>query len=183
MNPLSSSRELEFADIGLGYLAAGLRLAGHTPDLLLRQLDKARFAEHLTLALPGVIGIKILTSNLGGAAATVRLIRSLGSFTIVVGGPHASGDPLRVLDQTGADFAFRGEADLSFPLFVSLLERGAPAAEIAAIPGLISRGPNGVRANEPEEIRDLDALPFPAWDLMPPGTYQSLTARGPRRPR
>jgi len=177
MNPLSRSRELEFAGIGLGYLAAGLRQAGHQPDLLLRQLDNAGFAEYLARLRPELIGIKILTSNLRDAAATVRLIRGLGPRLVVVGGPHATGDPLRVLDQTGADFAIRGEADRSFPRLVSLLGRGAPAAEIETIPGLVFRTPDGVRTNEPEEIRDLDALPMPAWDLMPPGTYLTLVSR------
>lgn len=177
MNPLSSSRELEFCDMGLGYLASGLRQAGHEVELLLRSMKEDDFRRFLAHKKPEVLGLKVFTSNMHEAAHTVELIRSSTKSTIVLGGPHVSGDPLGVLNYIPADYGFQGEADYSFTEFVSLLAAGAPKQKLESLPGLIYRKNGAITVNPQELISDLDQLPFPAWDLMPPGEYQSLVRR------
>lgn len=174
MNPITTSKELEFCDIGLGYLASGLRQAGHDVKLLLRSVGEEEFRHLLARERPDILGLKVLTSNVYEAIRTVKLVRAATNSLIVIGGPHVSGDPSRVLDYISADYGLQGEADRSFPAFVSLLEAGSPVQKIERLPGLIYRKDSTINVNSADMISNLDSLPFPAWDLMPPGKYQSL---------
>ncbi len=178
LNPLTPSREMEFCDMGLGYLAAALRDSGHQPLLMLRALDKAAFHDLLRRERPDIIGIKILSSNVNDAIATVAAAREASDAAIVIGGPHVSGDPERVLDYVPADYAVQGEGDRALPALATALEAGN-GASLAGVAGLIRREEGKTHANAPDLITDLDALSFPAWDLMPPGQYQSLVCRRP----
>lgn len=177
MNPLSTSRELELCDIGLGYLASGLRQAGHQVELLLHSMREDEFRCFLAQKKPDVLGLKVFTSNVHEAVRTVELMRALTDSPIVLGGPHVSGDPSAVLNYIPADYGFQGEADCSFPEFVSLLAVKAPPQQLESLPGLIYRKNSAIAVNPQELISDLNLLPFPAWDLMPPGEYQSLVRR------
>jgi len=179
LNPLSSSRETEFCDIGLGYLAAGLRDHGHHVRLLLKLMREDSLGKILREERPDLVGIKVLSANLGETRHTVEVIRSSCGSTIVVGGPHVTGDPLGAVSTTGADYGIAGEADLSFPRLAGLLAEGGVRAadEFDRVPGLIHQQQGVWRANPQEVVTDLDSLPMTAWDLMPPADYPSLVSR------
>ena len=77
----------------------------------------------------------------------------------------------------GADFILTGEGDWRAVRLAELLERSADAAQLQQLDGLGSptwySPPAGV-------IEDLDAIPFPAWDLFPLESYWRLChAHGP----
>ncbi len=60
------------------------------------------------------------------------------------------------------DYAFSGDADLSFPQFAKSLLSGSVKTDL---PGLIFRQPDGTIHRNPESVlRDLDDLPFPDYD-------------------
>lgn len=84
--------------------------------------------------------------------------------TIVFGGPQASVVDLRTLDAFPfVDFVLRGEADETLPLF---LEELSGTVNFPSVPGLTWRSPLGPTRNAPAPvIRDLDALPLPAFHL------------------
>jgi radical SAM superfamily enzyme YgiQ (UPF0313 family) len=78
------------------------------------------------------------------------------------------------------DFAFQGEADVTFPEF--LRRRSAPGAW-PQIEGLAWRVNGSVHVNPPPaRIQDLDRLPQPAYDLADLAVYRNyvglLTSRG-----
>ena len=59
----------------------------------------------------------------------------------------------------------------------------ADAAGLAAIRGIAYRSPSGPVVNPPRElIRDLDALPYPARDLLPMDRYIPLPNQYLRQP-
>lgn len=173
----NESDELAFCDLGLGYLATPLRDAGHEVNLLLTPLSEESFTYLVKKFKPDVIGIKVLSSGVQNTARTIELIRRIHHCLIVIGGPHITGDPDGALELMPADYAFQGEADRSFPAFIQLLDDGSLAGHLDDIPGLVRREGGRIKRNPPDMIRNIDSLPLPAWELMPPGDHQSLVCR------
>jgi len=107
----------------------------------------------------------------------------------------------RALEGSAARLAVLGEAEFSVPAVVEALTSGRPEA-LAALNGVAYRV-NGEIVHRPAapQAGDLDALPYPAWDLLPHDRYPFLTlvasrgcddgcaycpyvaAQGPFRPR
>lgn len=162
-------------DLGLGYLAAVLRRAGHEVWLEdgahPERLTDTGVAALVRAVRPDAVGLKIIIGESARAAALLARIRELDPGPrplLLVGGPQVSGEGTRALASYPADYGFVGEAEESLPRLLDLLGRGAPTdAELAAIPGLL--WPGG--ANPPIYPANLDALPLPAWDLIPPAAY------------
>src|SRR5215467_1611033 len=82
------------------------------------------------------------------------------------GGPQASAVDVATLEAfPEIDLILRGEAEQSFPQLLAALQAGAPPDEIPGLTfrrdGQIVRNPDG------PGITDLDALPFPAFHLVP----------------
>ena len=169
--------ELAFCDLGLGYLAAPLRDAGHDVRLLLTPCDEVGFIRLVREYRPDVIGIKVLSSGVRNTVRTIEILRRLHPCIIVIGGPHVTGDPEGCLELMSADYAFQGEADRSFPAFIQVLSDGSLVGHREEIAGLIWQEDGRVRVNPPDMIRDIDPLPLPAWELMPPADHQSLVSR------
>ncbi len=89
---------------------------------------------------------------------------------VVIGGAHVSADPEGVLESSLVDYAVVGEGERRLPLLLKALETGG---NVEAIDGIGSRrhGIATVRAAS-SFIEDLDALPYPARDLMNPDRYR-----------
>lgn len=162
--------------VGLGYLATSLRNAGYDDIVILdcikdelRPAQLARKAEELK---PQVIGFQVFSSDFAAARESMTQAKSaVPNALIIAGGPHVSATGVRVLEEMPAlDYAFAGEAEIGFPLLMDRALR-ARTLDIRDIPGLMWRDGNGSHANPRAFIKDLDALGFPAWDLMPPNTY------------
>jgi radical SAM superfamily enzyme YgiQ (UPF0313 family) len=87
----------------------------------------------------------------------------------MVGGPHATVEPESTLALPGVDAVAVGEAEHT----VAELVRRDLQPE--GVPGLWHRAEGQTIAGSPPElVRDLDTLPFPAWDLLDMPRYVSL---------
>jgi radical SAM superfamily enzyme YgiQ (UPF0313 family)/glycosyltransferase involved in cell wall biosynthesis len=118
------------------------------------------------------------------ALTMIDLARARGVTTIVAGA-DASDHPGTYLDR-GADFVVAGEGEVTLVALIQALSTGAgqagragEAAErerLHSIDGLWFRDADGraVRTRARAIIRDLDSLPFPAWDLVDVGRYRSI---------
>lgn len=126
---------------------------------------------------------KMCTTHMRDAAlAMVRLAKQAGA-RVAVNGSDASDHPRLYLD-AGADALIVGDVE---PTLVDLVQhwRLDPNTSPAAIPGLVlpgsgtATGPggrqvNGVHRTPPRPmLEDLDALPFPAWDLVDRDRYRA----------
>ena len=108
--------------------------------------------------------------------------REEGCVTIVCGS-DATDNATRYLDR-GADYVILGEGEITLGELLDSLggradhpaRRVRPPAEIA---GLAFRGSDGelVDTGRRPNVRDLDALPFPAWDLVDVDRYRAAWAR------
>lgn len=157
--------------LGLGYLASFLRREGHRVSIFDGTLKNATTKDFL-LAIsdfePDLVGISVLTRGHGRAKKMIRAMReSFAKLPIVIGGTQVTAAPREVLSDLGADFAIVGEGELALLELVQALERGKRNLEKIV-------GPYPL-------IEDLDSLPFPAWDLMPPKSYRIAPILEPAR--
>lgn len=106
----------------------------------------------------------------------IALARERGC-TVIVCGADATDHPAEYL-AAGADFVLRGEGEVTLGELVDQLS-GRTLEHLAETPGLAYRVP--ARAGESlvitsprDDIRDLDSLPFPAWDLVDIERYRKI---------
>ena len=170
--------------LGLLYLAAALREAGHQVRLYdaFDEPGVARYEDLLRSFRPDVVGLSALTWE---ARAMARLAASarrlLPGVPVVVGGPHATAYPERCLAVPEVDLAVAGEGDRSFVELVAAL---TGAGDPRDVPGVISRREDGtLRTNPRPAPIDVDELPLPAWDLLDLERYGRLPSMWPLGPR
>jgi anaerobic magnesium-protoporphyrin IX monomethyl ester cyclase len=139
------------------------------------------FVAHLRAVRPAIVGILEDNFNFLTKMCTVRtrdltlamVAAARGEGCLVaVNGSDSSDHPERYL-AAGAHAVLPGEADVSFPALVSAWQ-ASPHAVLSDIPGVVcSDGLGGItRSGAAAGIRDLDAMPFPAWDLIDVESYR-----------
>ncbi len=162
--------------LGLLYLAACLR---ERLGAEVRLLD-AYFEEDAPAAAAAaarqlgadVVGFTCLTVESPLAHRMAAAVKAeLPSAAVVMGGPHASSDPDSALKDLNIDAAVIGEGEETFTELVRLVCGEGAAwnspASLRQVPGLAFRSGEGTELSAPREpIKDLDALPLPAWDLI-----------------
>lgn len=169
MDRLRQSEE-SIPGIGMLVLAALARRHGHevrifdakgsgeTPDHVAREI--------LAFA-PDVVGFSATTISVTNAGRIAERVKAAAPRTItVVGGAHVSAVPERTLRAFPAlDYGIVGEGERSF---FELLDALGGGADPSACAGLAYRRGDDVVANpRAAYLADLDALPLPAWDLVP----------------
>lgn len=108
------------------------------------------------------------------ALAMIAMAKQRGC-TVILCGADATDHPELYLSQ-GADFVLQGEGELTLVELLDTLtgKSNRPFPEIAGLAyqaGAIRRNPRR------PDIRDLDSLPFPAWDLVDVSRYRGIWRR------
>ncbi len=133
-----------------------------------------------------IICISSITSTIPRTYEFIRKIRQELKLTtpILIGGPHVTFLPDEALDH-GADYAFRHEADHSFPTWLQWWTSGRDPRGLFDIPDLSFRVGNQNHHNTADHTRqwvDLDTLPTPDLRLIvgydKPSTLPLITSRG-----
>jgi radical SAM superfamily enzyme YgiQ (UPF0313 family) len=133
---------------------------------------------------PKYVGITLFTVGVWGAAQIARELKAARpELTIIVGGPHISSMGRETLQRFPEfDYAVDGEGELVLERLLAALEAGESARQVN---GVLHRVGGMVFANPKNPIeKDLDSLPFPAWDLLPgfPEAYKPAIYDFPRGP-
>jgi radical SAM superfamily enzyme YgiQ (UPF0313 family) len=162
--------------IGLAYLAAACRAAGHEVRVLDVFAEPRPIDEVIAQARawkPDVVGLTMLTPTAVSTEALGRRIREQVPGTrVVFGNLHASLFANDLLAAGSCDAVVHGEGEERFPRLVEALVNGG---DPAAIPGVSYRNGAGVETTADfKPIENLDALPVPAWDLFPWRRYTFL---------
>lgn len=162
--------------LGLLYIAAYLRRHLGTEVLLLdAKLDRgieSAVAAALREFRPDAVGISALTAESFLAHKLAAAVKAADpGMPVVIGGPYATSDPEGALADAALDAAVIGEGELTFAELLRLIISEGPRwkdpALLRAVDGLAFRGEDGAERSRPRApIADLDALPFPAWDLV-----------------
>ncbi|MBN2055746.1 B12-binding domain-containing radical SAM protein, partial [bacterium] len=165
----------DITSLGVRFLSAVLKRAGHTPQIIFLP---HRPAETLTdetsqiyerdrleaiaeaCAGSGLIGISLMTNYFERARVLTDFLRDRLTAPIIWGGIHPTIRPDECLDS--ADLVCVGEGE---ELIVELAESLAQNRSTAALANLGWRADGGLRLNKARPlILDLDALPYPDYD-------------------
>lgn len=156
--------------LGLLGLAAILRREGFrvaVVDAPSRNLACAGVLREIASFAPQAVGMTAFTPSIHNAGRLAELVKERHpGLKVALGGPHLSAVPVETMRLFPAfDAGAAGEADgFLARLFRTLVDGG----DAAGIPGVIARaGGEPVAAPRPPAFKDLDSLPFPAWDLLP----------------
>jgi radical SAM superfamily enzyme YgiQ (UPF0313 family) len=158
---------------------------------------------------PDYLGLSATTISVTNAARIATHVKScLPDVVTIVGGPHVSAVPERTLGEFPSfDFGIAGEGEVSLFELLARLDRGRGArgrggrpaspqsgheavarvepTDATAVAGLVyRRGPRIHTNPRAPYIDDLDALPMPAWDLLPdfPHRFRPSLLSYPRTP-
>ena len=157
--------------LGLSYIAAALRRGGHAVSIydrfaaagLLsphREMINAGMMERLRSFKPDLVGFNTVTPLIYDTAECAALVRNRFDGLLLAGGHHATALPeltLRNIPQL--DGVVQGEGE-------NALLRLAEGENPAHIQGVWWKNNERVGGSAPEQIPDLDCLPFPAFDLL-----------------
>jgi radical SAM superfamily enzyme YgiQ (UPF0313 family) len=173
--------------LGMLMLAAVAREHGysvHLDDAKAQGTPVEDVAQRIAVLRPDYLGLSATTISVTNAGRIAERVKALvpGVVTIL-GGAHVSAIPERTLGAfPSIDFGIVGEGEISLIDLLARLENGLPFEDVA---GLAYRRDGRVRANpRAPYIDDLDALPPPAWDLLPdfPHRFRPALFSYPRTP-
>lgn len=171
------SRGSSMPPLGLLSIGAVLRRAGVEVEIVpadILRLGWRDIARRIAAARPDIVGVTATTENRFQSFRLARIAKSAHPEGLtIMGGPHASmaaEDTLAHIPELDAVVCGEGE-DTMADLCRVRAESRDPAA-LLDVPGLRLRKDGRVVATAPRPaIADLDALPFPAFDLVPFDAY------------
>jgi radical SAM superfamily enzyme YgiQ (UPF0313 family) len=150
----------------------------HMLDMKVEDWTPERCVEELERLKPDVVGLSAMTYEAGCMHDLAKLIKArLPGVTVVCGGPHPSVAAQDVLADAAVDYVVRGEGEFTFRDLLDGIEEGRTEWDGCAG---ISWRRNGEIVHEPDRPppADLDALPFPAWDLIDHAKYHRVPRGG-----
>jgi anaerobic magnesium-protoporphyrin IX monomethyl ester cyclase len=161
--------------IGLGYLASSVAGRHQTAilDMLKTPLSDEKFRQYIAQGQYDLVGFQCYTPELQSVAKLARLVKQESPrIATIAGGPHPTLLPAETMEYfgEGMDFLLRGEGEEVFPQFVDQIREKRFNPEL--IPGLVWKTDGKIHVNDKTEyVKDLNRVPFPAWELMQPQTY------------
>ncbi len=164
---------------GIAYLSAYLKKHGHQVDVFDCTVENNHdLLFSLSLRTCDIVGISLYSLNIGSSYLFVNeIVTSLKKYSgkkipVVLGGPHVTVAGKEVLMKTEADFAIRGEGELTLSELVTDLQN---VNSFNQINGLLWRDKRGaiVENQAREFIEDVNSLPFPDYSVFKLERYKS----------
>lgn len=185
INPLQATRYPQ-PPLGLAMVAAVLKKKGYSVKIL--DLPALGFFENSLPTIiqqekPDVVGITAMTPTINSAVSVAKKVKESDSNIIVVlGGAHATILPEETLQNVPEiDIIVRGEGEQTTLELVRVLEENP--SSINRVLGVTYREGARIESNPSRPlILDLDALPFPAFHLLPIEKYRLHPPFGRRSP-
>lgn len=188
IDPGSKELTASFPHLGLGYIASFLRKNSVDVCILDISISRGKEIEDFLNQNLDLVGITTTSATYDAAvkiASKVKAETRNRNTKVVFGGPHvgiASEESL--IRSSVIDYAVYGEGEYTIVELTQLLNDVADPApnKLQKIRGLIFRKGKSIVVNKPRPwIKNVDSLPFPAWDLFPMHRYDQhvlLTSRG-----
>jgi anaerobic magnesium-protoporphyrin IX monomethyl ester cyclase len=161
--------------LGAMYLASYLRRRGdvdvriiHPPAVNMTYDEAGRQIRDFKPDWVGISALSFESKGLFRLAAAAKEVRK--DLPVVAGGPHASFYTREVMADPNIDYVVLGEGELAADELSAALRKGGPVGQID---GLAWREGGELRLSPQKRfVEDLDALPFPAWDLVDLSAYR-----------
>ncbi|MCZ7584505.1 MAG: cobalamin-dependent protein [Deltaproteobacteria bacterium] len=165
--------------LGLMYVASALRQKGHEVGLLdmkVEQMSMDAALDHVGRFRPDVLGVSGMSFESASMYEMAKRAKaSWPEMTIVAGGPHATNVPEDALKQVPElDYICLGEGEQTSVEMMDQLTNGRPMDKVNGLAFMADGRFHQTPARD--FIEDLDAVPFPAWDLVPLKNISSSTA-------
>lgn len=163
--------------LGLMYIGSMLKEAGHESkihDCFSDYKDLRLLRKTIQTWKPDFIGISIIITELGETKRIMDLIRAiLPDVPVTFGGPWPSANPEEAIRNLGADFVVLGEGEFVFPELIRAINLGL---NTESIPGTASLVNGNITINQQRFLTDkeLNALPFPSWELLDNNLYAKM---------
>lgn len=167
--------------LGIMYLAGILRLHKNYNvkilDLRLYKKPYIIFERVLESFNPDLIGISALSVEFESMNRLAKIAKTKKTnLKVVVGGPQATSYPEITIKNDCIDYCVVGEGEEAF---AALLNAISLNESIENIKGIVFKQ-NGKIIHTPSSpwITNLDAIPFPAWDLIELDKYKKFKSTG-----
>lgn len=165
--------------LNLAYLAAIAEKYGHEVRIIdgeAENLSLKKTLKEVSVFGPDIIGITATTPFYHLAVELAKELKVANkSIPIIIGGHHVT-----VLKEIGFadpfDYAFIGEAEVSWPDFLKRLDEGKNISDVKGI--LFRDGKRIIATGIQDKIEDIDSIPFPARHLLKMNRYIIGTMRG-----
>jgi len=170
--------------LGIYYLAAYVRDNGYSvmvTDAEAEKLTSREIIEQIRKFKPDFVGIGSTTVAFHRALEVAKEIkRKFPKKTIIIGGPHVSSNVSHAMSFKEFDYGVLREGELTLLELIKVL---GGKSSIEEVKGIAFRKKGKLIVNPPRDyIKDLDKLPFPAYDLLknidlyapPPSNYKAL---------
>lgn len=161
--------------LGVGYIAAYLRSQGnHTVSIY--EMDSQGYSLDTIATVikqknPDIIGLTCATPNFIRAVELAKIAKRCSNAIVVLGGVHASALSEFIMGHYSEyiDFIVRGEGEITM---LELANKFNSKENLNSIAGLVYKQNDKIVAANPRPfIERLDAIPFPARDLINPKIF------------
>lgn len=156
--------------IDMAYAAALLRQVNmdvFVIDCLGSDWDLDALLVNLSDVKPSMVAIRTSTPTVEWDLFVAQQVKITTGSKILMYGPHVMLHPDDVLSRECVDVIIVSEAEAVFSQF-------REPVQLENYEGIWYKGDNGVIRNKPRPVcHDLDRLPFPAWDMLPYGSYDA----------
>ncbi len=166
VSPISRYEPPAYLPYGLLCIAAFLREHGYEVGIYDRNADKTDLTEVLKRYRPKAVGVSCLSGPVikDGIDISKEIKRESPDTFVIWGGLHPTLFPAQVLKEEYIDFVVMGEGEKTA---LELMQKIRKPQEYKNIKGLAYKEKGKIKINGPREfIKNLDELPFPAWDLV-----------------
>lgn len=182
-DPKQTAKMNPYPPLATLYAAGALRDQGHTISLFdgTFDTDLSRFSRMLDTDSPNVFVMvediynfisKMCLGHMRETACQMCARAKASGATVIAAGPDVSDAPEIYLN-SGADYVMIGEPDITLAELMAIIQ-GNGSRDPSEIPGLAYLSADGRlhRTPQRQNLRDLDAVPMPAWDLVDAEAYR-----------
>jgi len=159
----------------LALLASYIRECGrYDPEILDFELEDSTTPQEVAISIVAkkakIIGFTTLTPRFPTILKITQEIKKISKDLVtIVGGPHITGRP-QDCQYISIDYGVTGEGE---PAILDLLNALTSSGNVSNVPNIVHKLFGKLIINPKRHfIRDLDSLPFPAWDLLDMKQYK-----------
>jgi len=176
VQPFANESNTNYPPIGLLYIASYIRAnSSHQVKIIDLRVNKSPIKKRLSAIeawKPDLIGLTGMSIEWTGFKEVLRTLEQAMSKDVIfaAGGPHATIFHALVLEKTPVEYVIRGEGEETFLELVNAL---GGRSDIRAVKGLVYKDKRHGIVETPDRnpIKEIDLLPFPAYDLIPVEDY------------
>jgi radical SAM superfamily enzyme YgiQ (UPF0313 family) len=159
--------------LGVAYLSSYLKQGGQTVQLIdaaTLRLTIPRLISEVKSFHPDMIGISAVTPSYIRTSKVAQKLKEEIGVPIIVGGAHVTSLPFETLSDPSFDYGVMGEGELTALELLETIESGKDLSNVKGIVYRDSATKEVKITPRREYIKNLDALPFPDRESLPPLT-------------